>query len=109
MLLLTGATGLVGTPLLRRLVAARIPVRVDFYVDSAFEDWTPGLAPVPAPNEADPRGGGHAVYLVGYLPGAYVLRNSWGAWASGGDCLVSPAWLRASWGLYPWITRKAVP
>lgn len=89
-------------------LAAKIPVRADFYVDTAFENWTPGHTPIAAPNENDPNGGGHAVYLVGYRAGAYVLRNSWGeSWADGGDCLVSPAWLRATWGMYPWACRRA--
>lgn len=87
-------------------LAARIPVRVDTFVDMVFEDWTPGRAPVPAPNESDPRGGGHAIYLVGYASGFYIIRNSWGDWGDSGDVRVSPAWVRAAWGLFPWNVRK---
>lgn len=89
-------------------LAARIPVRVDAFVDSVFEDWSPSQAPAPAPNESDSRGGGHAVYIVGYAPGFYILRNSWGSAGDNGDYRVSPAWLRASWGIYPWVARRTL-
>jgi hypothetical protein len=88
-------------------IAARIPVRVDAFVDMVFEDWVRGRAPVPTPNTNDPQGGGHAIYIVGYAPGFYIIRNSWGtSWGDGGDVRVSPAWLRAAWGLYPWKVRR---
>lgn len=91
-------------------LAARIPVRVDAFVDTVFEDWSPGKPPVPAPNMGDPAGGGHAVYLVGYAPGFYFLRNSWGtSVGENGDYRVSPEWLRAAWGIYPWTVRKVTP
>lgn len=89
-------------------LAARIPVRVDTFVDGAFEDWTPGKPPVGAPNETAGRGGGHAMYLIGYAPGIYIARSSWGTnCGDGGDFYCSPAWLRATWGLYPWLVRLA--
>lgn len=88
-------------------IAARIPVRCDAFVDMVFENWMPGHAPVPAPNTNDPQGGGHAIYIVGYAPGLYIVRNSWGtSWGDSGDVHVSPAWLREAWGLYPWTIRK---
>lgn len=89
-------------------LAAKIPVRVDSFVDSAYEDWTPSQAPVGAPNTSDPQGGGHAQYIVGYAPGFYIVRNSWGtAFGDAGDWRVSPTWLRSTWGLYPWTCKRA--
>lgn len=89
-------------------IAANIPVRVDSYVDSVFENWTRGQAPAPAPNTSDPAGGGHAQYIVGYAPGFYIVRGSWGEGAGdGGDFLVSPEWVRTAWGLYPWTAKRA--
>lgn len=94
--------------LVQAALASRIPVRVDAFVDTAFEDWSPGQAPALAPNTSDSAGGGHAIYIVGYAPGLYIIRNSWGTSAGdGGDYLVSPEWIRAAWGLYPWTVRKA--
>jgi hypothetical protein len=90
----------------RAALAARIPVRVDAFVDQAFED-SAGTRPIPAPRLNDPNGGGHALYIVGYRPDGYLVRNSWGtSWGAGGDCIVSPAWLRAAWGVLPWICRR---
>lgn len=89
-------------------LAARIPVRVDAFVDSAFENWTRGKPPVGVPDTTDTVGGGHAIVILGYLPGAYVIRSSWGTdCGDGGDFLASPAWLRAAWGLYPATVRRA--
>lgn len=89
-------------------IAAGIPVRVDAFVDSVFEDWAPGKAPVPAPNMSDPQGGGHAIYVVDYAPGFYFVRNSWSeTWGEGGDVRVSPEWLRKAWGLYPFAVKRA--
>ncbi len=89
-------------------LASRIVVRVDTFVDGPFEDWTPSKPPIPPPNEADTRGGGHAMYIIGYAQGLYIVRSSWGTnCGDGGDFYASSAWLRAVWGLYPWTVRKA--
>lgn len=98
--------------LVQAALAAKIPVRVDAFVDMVFENWSPGDKPVPTPNDNDPEGGGHAIYIVGWgLSGSvahYIIRNSWGiSWGDGGDVLVSSAWLRAAWGLYPWTVRRS--
>lgn len=94
--------------LVQSALSSKIVVRVDAFVDSAFENWTPGAAPIPAPDVNDPNGGGHAIYIVGWTPSAYIVRNSWGtSWGDGGDCLVSSAWIQAAWGLYPWTVKRA--
>jgi hypothetical protein len=96
-----------------RLVAlcidSKIPVQVGFFCDSTFENLKPtDVAGVP--NQSDPNGGGHAVYLYGYRTNAagkfeFRLRNSWGNWCDGGDCWVSEEWLLAAWELFPCADR----
>lgn len=90
-------------------LAAGIPVRIDGFVDTRYEQWSPSQPPTGAPDTTDPNGGGHAEYLVDYLPGGiYVKRGSWGTTAGdAGDFLVTAACLRTAWGLYPWTVRRA--
>lgn len=89
-------------------LAARIPVRIDTFVDGPFEDWTPSQAPVGAPDENSTRGGGHAMVIVGYAAGLYIVASSWGTnCGTAGYFYASPAWLRAVWGLYPWTVKRA--
>lgn len=89
-------------------LAARIPVRVDTFVDGAFEDWTPTQSPIGPPNENDTRGGGHAMVIVGYTPALYIVASSWGtSCGDDGYFYASRAWLRAVWGLVPWTVRRA--
>lgn len=89
-------------------LAARIPVRVDTFVDGPFEDWTPSQPYIGPPNENGGRGGGHAMVIVGYAAGLYIVASSWGTGCgAAGYFYCSPAWLRAVWGLYPWTVRKA--
>lgn len=82
-----------------------LPIWVGFFCDSDFENLQPGqIAGVP--DESDPQGGGHAVYLSGYTKTAtgrvWTLTNSWGTgWCNQGRCLVSDAWLAKTWALYP--------
>jgi hypothetical protein len=86
-------------------LAAGYPIYTGFYVDSAFENLQPGQV-APAPNQNDPNGGGHAVFLSGYTTNpdgtrTFILTNSWGlGWCDQGRCLVSEAWLKACWELY---------
>lgn len=75
-------------------------VNVGFYADGAFEDWSPGKAPIPAPNERDTSGGWHYAYLIGYEPGRARLVNSWGDWGDRGEAWVSPAFVAACVGVY---------
>lgn len=90
---------------------AGLPLWAGFFCDSAFEVIQPGQI-AGAPNESDPNGGGHAVYLTGYTTTAigrvFTLRNSWSAgWCNAGSCLVSEAWLADVWALYPMAVALA--
>lgn len=86
-------------------LAAGFPVYVATFVDTAFEQLQPGQVAQP-PNQNDPNGGGHAIYLSGYTTNpdgsrTFILTNSWGiGWCDNGRCLVSEAWLKACWELY---------
>jgi hypothetical protein len=91
---------------------AGIPIWLGFFVDSAFEALRPGEVAQP-PNESDPNGGGHAVYLSGYRTAAggsfeFRLENSWGSgWCESGACWVSTAWLLKCWMLWPMAVKVA--
>lgn len=89
---------------------AKIPIWLGFFCDSAFEELGPNAIAQP-PNQSDPRGGGHAVYLSAYRsgPDGYEFRveNSWGPrWAAGGAVWASSAWLRACWMLWPMAVQS---
>ena len=79
-------------------LSAGYTVYTCFFVDTAFEQLQPGQI-AQAPDQNDPNGGGHAVYLSGYITNAdgsrtFILSNSWGkSWCDNGRCLVSEAWL----------------
>lgn len=87
-------------------IASGIPVEIAGFVDSAFMGLTKGQV-MGAPNQTDPNGGGHAIWLWGYdtmQDGSLVfnLRNSWGSgWCDGGNCLVGPAFIAALWEAWP--------
>lgn len=85
-------------------IAAGFAVRVDSFVDTAFEDWTPAKEPFGIPEYDDPRGGGHALYAIAYTPYFYVLRNSWGDWGDSGNIRVSSAFI-AQADVFPWRVR----
>lgn len=75
-------------------ISSFIPVRVDSFVDTAFENWTAGKAPMGVPNYNDTDGGGHALFVVGFIGNNFVIRNSWGiGWGDGGNIVVSPEWM----------------
>ena len=48
---------------------AGVPIWLGFFVDSAFEQAGPSTV-IGAPNQSDPNGGGHAVYLSAYRTAA---------------------------------------
>lgn len=92
--------------LVRRALASSIPVRIDAYVGESFAQWTPSQGPYATPDHES--GGGHAMYLVGYNPDGFIVRNSWGKWwGDDGDALLSEGFVRSSWALYPWVCRRA--
>lgn len=87
---------------------AGFPLYCGFFCDSAFQALTFGQV-AQAPNQNDPNGGGHAIFLVDFrestaVPGTYefLLVNSWNGWAgavSSGDGMVwvSQAFYLAMW------------
>jgi len=91
---------------IRDCIASGVPVRVDSFVDRAFEEWTPKRPPIGVPDYSDPEGGGHALYAIGFAGTAVVVRNSWGAdWGDNGNILVSAAWI-AQCDAYAWDVQK---
>lgn len=92
-------------------LSAGYPLYVATFVDSAFMSLTFGQI-AQAPNQQDPSGGGHALYIAGFressaVPGTYewLVCNSWGSWAgalSAGDGMVwaSQSWLLACWEIW---------
>jgi hypothetical protein len=86
------------------LYTLKSPVIVGTFVDSAFEQWQAGQAPIPAPNTNDASGGGHCLYISGFATVNGVVRilvtNSWGkGWADQGRCWCSVEWVQACWDL----------
>lgn len=75
---------------MRVALAAGYPVGIALEVTEAFEQFNGAGA------FADANGpfvGGHYVSVIGYEPGQFLIRNSWGtSWGSGGD-----AWLADSY------------
>ncbi len=92
---------------------ASVPIWLGFFVDSAFEQAGPSTV-VGAPNQSDPTGGGHAVYLSAYRTAAdgsyeWLLQNSWGSsWALNGSVWCSTAWLLATWMLWPFPAKAVI-
>jgi hypothetical protein len=69
-------------------------VRVDSFVDTAFEQWQAGNQPFGVPNYADQNGGGHALYSAGYSAAGGDVTNSWGLqWGMSGHIIVSKAFI----------------
>lgn len=93
-----------------RTVAAaldvNVPVWVGFFCDSAFENLPAGQV-AGAPDQSDPNGGGHAVYITAYRTNVagkleFRIENSWGSdWCENGSAWVSEAWIAAAWELWP--------
>lgn len=88
-------------------IVVGIPIVIGFFCDTAFENLQAGQV-AGAPDQNDPNGGGHAVFLYGYSGTAgsriFNLRNSWGtSFCDRGDCLVSEAWLNAAWEAFPMV------
>lgn len=66
---------------MRRCLAAGQPLHVGFTVDKQLFDLGDGiLGPI-----GDPTGGRHAMAVIGYQPGWFLVCNSWGrSWGFGG-------------------------
>ncbi|HOX42894.1 MAG TPA: C1 family peptidase [Myxococcota bacterium] len=80
----------------RRWLAFRGPIMISLNVDRAFEqcDRTDWWLRRYRPRKDD---GGHAACLVGYGPGYFILRNSWGrSWGKGGYAHVTDEYARAA-------------
>jgi hypothetical protein len=104
------------------LLAQNIPLYVGGFVDSAVENFTAGSAPVSAPNESDPNGGGHAMAIVGYKTLTAEEAEPWGleagdvlfevlsSWGSGygdaGHFWGTKAWFGSLWDCWPWPVRE---
>lgn len=92
----------------KAVLAAGLAVRVDSFVDMAFENWSAGDAPFGQPDLNDPEGGGHALYLVGYQGDNCIMRNSWSSsWGDNGNIIVSPAFVEQA-DCFAW-TVKVTP
>lgn len=114
--LITGAYGITvdssASPTCAAAIAAGYPIYVAFFCDTGFENWRAGNAPYGAPDQNDPQGGGHAVFIDGYTTNAdgsrtWRLVNSWGTgWGDNGTALVSDAFLQACWEL--WVADVSV-
>ncbi len=71
---------------IRQALAASYPVGMGIYVDDAFEGWRGEDV-----YDGNGGGGGHALRIVGYKPGAFLIANSWSAesWGFRGFCWMS--------------------
>lgn len=88
-------------------ITSLIPVRVDSWVDMAFERWTPNQKPIGVPDYNDSRGGGHALYIIGFIGDNFVVRNSWGvSWGASGNIVVSPEWVLQT-DTFAWDVQEA--
>ncbi len=92
-------------------IAAGYAVTVASFVDTAFEELTAQSSPYDMPDETDPNGGGHDVFLVGFRHVAgklqFLLQNSWGTtWAAGGRCWVTEAFVNQCSDKYAFSVRK---
>jgi hypothetical protein len=99
--------------LTRQLLAAGVPVVIEAFVDTAFENVAPGTV-VDSCNLLDRNGGGHCMVILGYRTrpsGAveFLVWNSWGSseWGDEGSIWVSERFLATAWGLFAVDIRRA--
>jgi papain like protease len=72
----------------RRAIASGCPVVGGWSVTRGFEEWSATDAPIEA--QRPPYLGGHAMAVVGYDHGVFMLANSWGPkWGAAGQCAVT--------------------
>lgn len=80
----------------RTWLATQGPILTRLDVDSTWQDAT-ATKGVLAEYDADSALGGHAVAIVGYTPGRFVVRNSWGTgWGDRGFAYASLAYAQAA-------------
>lgn len=77
-------------------LATNGPLVAMLEVDAAFNDARRGHAELTVHGEGTGYGG-HAVTIVGYRPGAFLVRNSWGrAWGEHGHAWMTDAYAAAA-------------
>jgi hypothetical protein len=81
----------------RRWLATRGPILTRLDVDATWDNASQTQGQLQAYQPGTTRGG-HAVCLVGYSPGAFIVRNSWGttAWGDKGFAYPSDAYAAAA-------------
>lgn len=66
------------------------------------------LTPVGPPAATDVEGG-HAMVIVGYLNGNFLIHNSWGTtWGAGGFCLFTPEYLTSTLTQDLWVPTLGI-
>lgn len=87
---------------------ANHPVVFGTQISDAFRA-SKDRTPINRPGSDDNLLGGHAMIIVGYLGGCFLVKNSWGAnWGSHGFCLMTPEYISWSktWDL--WVPTLGV-
>jgi hypothetical protein len=80
----------------RTWLATKGPILTRLDVDATWQAAS-DTGGVLADYDDDTRMGGHAVAIVGYGPGRFIVRNSWGAgWGDGGFAYASLAYAQAA-------------
>lgn len=87
---------------------AKHPVVFGTLVASEFRSVT-DRTPLQRPGQNAQILGGHALIIVGYLGGNFLIKNSWGAdWGSQGFCLFSPEYLTWDNTFDLWVPTLAI-
>ncbi len=80
----------------RKWIATGGPILTRLEVDATWDDATANGGKMDTYKPSTTRGG-HAVALVGYAPGRFIVRNSWGTgWGDNGFGYASDAYARAA-------------
>jgi C1A family cysteine protease len=102
----------VGADAIKAALASGFAVVIGVTLYESFESQAVergGVVPMPVKGEAV--AGGHCMYVVGYgqRPGAFTVRNSWGAsWGDKGDCYMPEAYLGSThYGSDYWVIKTA--
>jgi C1A family cysteine protease len=85
----------------------KLPVVIGTQIGNDFEKATASTGPLSPPDVLSIIGG-HALVVVGYVGGAYKIKNSWGTgWGDGGFCLFTPEYLTSSETDDLWVPTHA--